>query len=144
MHLRFTIPSVLAILMTALPVDAQLRLHGSNTIGEELAPALVRGWLQRRGYDDIAVEALAPLERRLVGTNDAGETTWVEIHAHGSSTSFRDLDSGAADMGMSSRRIRGEVPDEDRGRLNAVLQEADGSLSTQSVFSEEELEHDAG
>jgi phosphate transport system substrate-binding protein len=97
---------VLVLAAFTASVDAQLRLHGSNTIGEELAPALVRGWLAARGHDEVDVEPQAPLERVLTATNDDGETIRVQIHAHGSSTSFRDLDAGAADMGMSSRRIR--------------------------------------
>jgi phosphate transport system substrate-binding protein len=91
---------------TATPTHAQLRLHGSNTIGEELAPALVRGWFEQLGYTGIKVEQQAPLERRLIATDASGERVWVQIHAHGSSTSFRDLEAGAADMGMASRRIR--------------------------------------
>jgi phosphate transport system substrate-binding protein len=104
---RFSVllAAVLALGTTAT-TNAQLRLHGSNTIGEELAPALVRGWLEQRGYDDIRIEQQAPLERRLIASDGAGESIWVQIHAHGSSTSFRDLEAGAADMGMASRRIR--------------------------------------
>lgn len=88
------------------PVEAQLRLHGSNTIGEELAPALIRAWMTERGYSDIEVEQDADLERTFTGFNDAGQSIRVQLHAHGSSTSFRDLTAGEADMGMSSRRIR--------------------------------------
>mgnify|MGYP006275712803 FL=1 len=94
---------LLAVLSTA---DAQLRLHGSNTIGEELAPALIQAWMTEKGYDEIEVEVQAELERTFTGTNDAGESIEVELHAHGSSTSFRGLAAGVADMGMSSRRIR--------------------------------------
>jgi len=100
--------SILPALLLAhgLQAHAQLRLHGSNTIGEELAPALVAGWLQAEGYSDIETTIHAPLERTITGTNAAGQTRSVEIHAHGSSTSFSGLLNGTADMGMSSRRIR--------------------------------------
>ncbi len=97
---------LLASITAALPALAQLRLHGSNTVGEELAPALVQGWLSSEGYARIEVIDQEPLERTIVGTNAEGETRSVRIHAHGSSTSFRDLDAGLADIGMSSRRIR--------------------------------------
>lgn len=92
--------------VVSMPAQGQLRLHGSNTIGEELAPALVRGWLERQGFDRIEVETHAELERTITGINAAGESLSVELHAHGSSTSFRDLNAGLADIGMSSRRIR--------------------------------------
>ncbi|NKI34294.1 OmpA family protein [Wenzhouxiangella sp. XN79A] len=100
--------SLLVVLFAAFatPATAQLRLHGSNTVGEQLAPALVRAWLAENGFDRIETVEDAPLERTITGTNAAGDTRWVEIHAHGSSTSFRDLDAGLADIGMSSRRIR--------------------------------------
>lgn len=90
----------------ACAADQSLRLHGSNTVGENLAPALVRGWLERDGYEDIEVVQQAPLERVIIGRNERGQRRAVEIHAHGSSTSFRDLAAGTADIGMSSRRIR--------------------------------------
>jgi len=106
MSIRVTFLFLLLTVCATGPAAAQLRLHGSNTVGEELAPALVRAWLEQRGYRRIEVRPLADLERRIIGTNDAGESLWVEIHAHGSSTSFRGLASGDADMGMSSRRVR--------------------------------------
>jgi len=86
--------------------QAQLRLHGSNTVGENLAPALIRAWLNSDGYTNIEVIQQAELERLFIGTNDQGQMRSVELHAHGSSTSFRGLNSGVADIGMSSRRIR--------------------------------------
>lgn len=99
---------------------AQLRLHGSNTVGEQLAPALVRAWLESEGYDRIEVVEQAELERLVTGHNGTGEERSIEIHAHGSSTSFRGMNSGIADIGMSSRRIRpGEVEQlEFLGQLN--------------------------
>ncbi|NLO81402.1 MAG: phosphate ABC transporter substrate-binding protein [Xanthomonadaceae bacterium] len=94
------------------PLPAQLpppalRLHGSNTIGEQLAPALVEGILRARGYTDI---------RLVPGTTSTDKTVYafaqddlpeiaVEIHAHGSSTAFQGLMAGSADLGMASRPI---------------------------------------
>jgi len=86
--------------------DLLFRLHGSNTIGEQLAPALVAAWLERDGFDRIEVSHQAELERIITGIDNHGIRRAVQIHAHGSSTSFRDLAAGRADLGMSSRRIR--------------------------------------
>jgi phosphate transport system substrate-binding protein len=83
-----------------------LRLHGSNTVGEELAPALIRGWFEAEGYSRIEEVETAPLERLFTGTRPSGESVSIELHAHGSSTGFRGLASGIADISMSSRRIR--------------------------------------
>jgi len=108
MHARaLAILSILLLLHTA-PSAAQLRLHGSNTVGEELAPALIRAWLERDGYTRIEIDRHADLERTIHGYAPDGAHRWVELHAHGSSTAFRDLAAGSANMGMASRRIRPE------------------------------------
>jgi phosphate transport system substrate-binding protein len=86
--------------------SAEIRLHGSNTIGAELAPAVAQAFLQRRtgaravvrrrtGPDEVSVEARDG-ERTLES---------VEIFAHGTKTAFDDLHSGACDLGMASRPI---------------------------------------
>ncbi|HEX5515393.1 MAG TPA: substrate-binding domain-containing protein, partial [Gammaproteobacteria bacterium] len=90
-----------------LPPPA-LRLHGSNTLGEKLAPALVEGLLRKRGYSDVRLVPGATTTEKTVYAfpqDDLPELA-VQILAHGSSTAFRDLQSGSADMGMSSRPIR--------------------------------------
>lgn len=96
-------------LLPATNPEITFRLHGSNTVGEELAPALLTAFLQSQGAlevmvagSDVAVENqvqyLLP-EQELVPRA-------IEVHAHGSSTSFQDLASGVTDMGMSSRPIK--------------------------------------
>jgi phosphate transport system substrate-binding protein len=92
------------------PNDIILRLSGSNTIGENLAPALAEEFLKRQGAtevktlpgdrdDEVFVRGLLPGDR----TPKA-----IEIHAHGSALAFEDLAIGQADIGMSSRRIKAE------------------------------------
>src|ERR1700733_204255 len=92
------------------PNDIILRLSGSNTIGENLAPALAEEFLKRQGAtevktlpgdrdDEVFVCGLLPGDR----TPKA-----IEIHAHGSALAFEDLASGQADIGMSSRKIKAE------------------------------------
>jgi phosphate transport system substrate-binding protein len=83
-----------------------LRLHGSNTIGAQLAPALVEAFLKDQGATDI---------RLIPGENDEssvqavlpGESSpkTVEIQAHGSATAFTDLAGKKCDLGMASRKI---------------------------------------
>ncbi|WP_417704283.1 phosphate ABC transporter substrate-binding/OmpA family protein [Rheinheimera aquimaris] len=89
------------------PAAAQLlfRLHGSNTVGEKLAPALLQAFLQQQQAEGFAwQQAQSPVER-ILNFNKAGTPQMVELHAHGSSTAFKDLASGKADIGMASRRI---------------------------------------
>jgi phosphate transport system substrate-binding protein len=94
--------------MAVVPVSVKpLRLHGSNTIGAELAPALAEGFLKKLGGNDV------------VRTKDAGGHAWVvtgtlpgqtqpaevDIDAAGSATAFEDLANRQCDIGMSSRII---------------------------------------
>jgi PiT family inorganic phosphate transporter len=88
-------------------VDTPLRLHGSNTIGAELAPSLAAAFLRKVGGTEV--------ER----TKDAGGHAWVvtaklagqshpaeiDIDAAGSATAFEDLEKRACDIGMASRTI---------------------------------------
>jgi len=91
-----------------------LRLHGSNTIGNELAPTLCEDFLKYQGAtsvqrkpgskeDEVDIDAILPSE--------SSEQITIEIQSHGSSTAFEDLANGRCDIGMSSRRIK---PDETR------------------------------
>jgi glucose/mannose transport system substrate-binding protein len=88
-----------------------LRLHGSNTIGKELVPALCEEFLKfegatsverkpRQKEDETDVDAILP--------NQATEPLTFEVQAHGSKTAFEDLASGKCDIGMASRRITPE------------------------------------
>ncbi len=103
---------LIALLPSSLQAQADLRLHGSNTVGEELAPALIRRWLNDQGYLMIEEQETAPLERLFTGRKPSGERLTIELHAHGSSTGFRGLASGSADISMSSRRIRDSEVDQ--------------------------------
>ena len=89
-----------------------LRIHGSNSIGDELVPTLCEDFLKYEGAtslqrkpgareDEIDIEALLP--------NESNQPVTFEIQSHGSSTGFRDLVAGVCDIGMSSRQIN---PDE--------------------------------
>jgi len=99
---------VLLFAATAALADnsTMLRLHGSNTIGDKLAPVLVQQWLKFKGYTQLSVRDTAPDERLVVGRDGKGREFFVEIHAHGSSTAFADLASGSTDIGMASRPIK--------------------------------------
>ncbi|MEI8394237.1 MAG: substrate-binding domain-containing protein [Rhodospirillaceae bacterium] len=89
-------------------VPGVLRLHGSNPMGERLVPALIERFLA--GHGAGAAPWLAgsqPLEKTLiVAGGDADLPHEIEVRAFGSSTAFAALQTGAADIGLSSRRIR--------------------------------------
>jgi phosphate transport system substrate-binding protein len=83
-----------------------LRLHGSNTIGAQLAPALVEAFLKEQGASDIRVIP-GGNEESSVQAVLPGESSpkTVEIQAHGSTTAFTDLAEKKCDLGMASRKI---------------------------------------
>jgi len=86
------------------------RLHGSNTIGEKLAPMLLEGFLNTRNITDFSWVEQSPLERTLHYT--LGDKNYaIELKAHGSSTAFTALNTNSADIGMSSRRIKAKEID---------------------------------
>ena len=90
-----------------------LRLSGSNTIGDQLGPDLVKAWLASKGASDVRVEQRQdggkPIPERVVTARLDGRDVRVEVRAHGSATAFTDLLAGTADIGMASRAIK---PDE--------------------------------
>lgn len=94
---------------SSIPIKAAqplFRLHGSNTIGEKLAPRLVEAYLMAQGAINVkTVRGENPVEKVISGEIN-GRVEFVEIHAHGSSTAFTGLLNGIADIGMSSRRIK--------------------------------------
>lgn len=100
----------------------RLALHGSNTIGKDLAPALAEAFLRKLGAASIRRIPGKPDEVTVEGRLPDGEAI-LEIRAHGSSTAFQELARGAADIGMASRRIK---PEEARSlaALGDMLSEA--------------------
>ena len=86
-------------------ITHRLSLSGSNTIGKDLAPALVEGFLRKLGASSIERRAGKPDEMTIEAMLPDGAAA-IEIRAHGSSTAFGDLASGGAEIGMASRRIK--------------------------------------
>jgi phosphate transport system substrate-binding protein len=85
------------------------RLHGSNTIGEELGPALAKAFLERRaGVAAVARTSSGDAAVRIEALPTGGPAQMIEIQARGSGTGFVDLGAGTADIAMSSRRVQGD------------------------------------
>ena len=101
------LPILLLAWAVAAPLAAEerLRIHGSNTVGETLAPALVQRWLIADGFSGVQRRELAFEEVEIRAQRDGIERI-VQIHAHGSSTAFADMAAGRADLGMSSRPVK--------------------------------------
>lgn len=99
--------SLLVITVPAWSAERTLlRLHGSNTIGAELAPALVKAWFERKHYTEVTQKRTAAEEMLITAVSGKGEKMVISIKAHGSSTSFKGLAAEEADIGMASRPIK--------------------------------------
>ena len=90
-----------------LPVTLNFGIHGSNTIGAQLMPALVESYAKKTNLKIQKVIGSSSEEIILNLTNLNGDKLGkIELHSHGSGTSFPGLVSGAAQIGMSSRPIK--------------------------------------
>lgn len=84
-------------------------IHGSNTIGAKLMPALLKafgGQLQ-----DTQVKfglSEQPDELTIALRKADSDVAIIDLKTHGSGTAFEGLLSGAATIGMASRRIKAE------------------------------------
>ena len=81
-------------------------IHGSNTIGAQLMPAIVEAYAQSVGERAIIQAGRVPeeIEISILG-KDGKERAVVNLHSHGSGTSPTSLKSRAAMIGMMSRPI---------------------------------------
>jgi phosphate transport system substrate-binding protein len=88
--------------------ETVLRIHGSNTIGTRLMPKLVEDYLNKKGVVEIKTkEGSNPHEKRIEFklSNQDEKTYDIEIYSYGSATAFKDFESAACDIGMTSRKI---------------------------------------
>ena len=88
-------------------VEHPLRLHGSNTVGAGLAPALAEAFLTRQGGTEITRHAGTGGHTWVITARMPNEPTpaGIEIDADGSSTGFADLAQGKCDLAMTSRPV---------------------------------------
>ena len=99
-----------------------LVLSGSSSVGEKLAPELVKAWLESRGYENVAIDKKEVTETKggatethpefdIVGhpssTMGSQKTYRVHIRAAGTGDGFESARaSGAVDIVMASRQIK--------------------------------------
>jgi phosphate transport system substrate-binding protein len=110
-----------------------LRFHGSNTIGEKLLPALAKGFLAGDGYTNIHTVPGANEEESFIVGEKNGEEKQIEIQAHGSDTAFEGLEQGLCDIGMSSRKIKPDEPDEQAKLANIGLGDLTSNASEHTL-----------
>jgi phosphate transport system substrate-binding protein len=101
---------MVACMVFAFPLSAnaqyanaeRLRIHGSNTLGAGLVPALVRTWMMSLGYEDVERVERGVSVTEIRGMRD-GEPLVVEIAKNGSATGMQALVADNAEVAMMSR-----------------------------------------
>ncbi|MFC6477569.1 substrate-binding domain-containing protein [Pseudomonas asuensis] len=92
-----------------LPTDGSrvLSIHGSNTIGAQLSPLMVEGFLKAQGFDTVNSQPGShENERVIIGRRANGDQARIDLAAHGSSTGFADLIHSNTDIAAASRPIK--------------------------------------
>ncbi len=80
----------------------RLRIHGSNSIGSDLMPALVEDWLRELEYTGIRRVAAAPALLEVHAVRD-GVPLVVELGKRGNAAGFAALVRGEAELAMLAR-----------------------------------------
>ncbi|MCI4660699.1 MAG: phosphate ABC transporter substrate-binding/OmpA family protein [Neomegalonema sp.] len=81
-------------------------IHGSNTVGANLMPALIEGFSEANGLQAVEQPSEIQEEVTVIIRRDRDTAATIDLQRHGSSTSFKGLMAGQAEIGMSSRRIK--------------------------------------
>lgn len=81
-------------------------IAGSNTIGAHLAPEWARAFLTQKGAIHVGITSLPTENEFRVEGYNGDKPVYIDLHAHGSSTSFQSLHEKRADIAMSSRAIK--------------------------------------
>jgi phosphate transport system substrate-binding protein len=88
--------------------SAVLRLCGSNTVGAELAPALVEAlFASRNSATSVSHERATDSSSSRIRASLDNQALTAEISARGTSTGFVGLGDGSCDIAMASRPVNG-------------------------------------
>ena len=104
---------VMAFLLSpTLKASEQLlfSMHGSNTVGAKLGPALAEAYLESLGAQSVGVfPGDKENEKRVTGfLPETGNIVSIFIAAHGSSSGFKAMAAGKGDIAAASRPIKGK------------------------------------
>ncbi len=101
-------PTPLNFIADDKPVTTLFTMHGSNTLGENLSPNLALAYLREKGVKNVRIQPLnTPNEKVVTGDYlPAGKAVQIHISAHGSSTGYKSLLNGDAQIWASSRPVK--------------------------------------
>src|SRR5690606_27902482 len=85
--------------------EPTLRIQGSNTIGASLAPALAKAFLISLGAQSLDQIDGGGNHTQIIGPLSDNRRIQILIAAQGSSTGFKALYNGTADIAAASRQI---------------------------------------
>ena len=93
-------------------------IYGSNTIGEQLAPALAEDFLHSQGLTHIRVHSDPQTHQHTItaGQNPQQPSVRIDIHTQGSSTGFSALHNQSGNIAAASRPIK----DDEANLLNSL------------------------
>ena len=88
----------------AITGPSHITVSGSNTIGNQLMPALVEAYAASTANKVTKVVGADPLDLEFRMTAAGGaESGVIAVHRHGSATAFTEIENKTAQIGMSSR-----------------------------------------
>ena len=103
--------------------SAGFGIHGSNTIGERLMPMLIEAYATTKfGAKPTSKMGKSEEQEITLKLRDGGSKV-IDLQAHGSGTSAKDLLDGKSIIGMSSRRINKEETDAVQAKFNTNPQQ---------------------
>lgn len=115
----FKIVTLLAMMTHGIhTLAADLQIHGSNTVGATLAPMLVSGYLEQLTGTAPALKPTGRENEQLITVADNGKQVKVMVAAHGSSTGYKALVEGKADIWASSRPAKPTEAEQFRNRAD--------------------------
>jgi phosphate transport system substrate-binding protein len=98
-----------AALRAAGPNGSTISITGSNTVGNQLMPALIQAYAKSNGLKVTKVVGENPLDVSFKLTDSRNKDVGtVELHRYGSTTAFTGFEKKTVDIGMSSRQIKPE------------------------------------
>lgn len=107
--------------------ETWIHMQGSNTVGERLTPSIAVDFMRTKGIQDIAITTgRDQYDKYIKGVNpETGTYVQIRIESYGSSTGFKGLVKGTADIGASSRPIKMKEVDKLQKLGNMTSKEAE-------------------
>lgn len=113
-------PKPLTSVSSQKSVVTLFTMHGSNTIGGSLAPNMMVSYLKAKGIQNVRIQPLMTENEKVIKGDlvNIGKTIQIKVAAHGSSTGFKSLINGDADIWASSRPVKDKEVQQVKDRLD--------------------------